>query len=145
MTSELVGAVPGVPTEPGRGEPGVPLLEVRDLQVSFRLERNTIYAVQGLSLQVRAGERVGVVGESGSGKSVSALSVMQMVPAPGRITGGEIIFEGRDLLGLSPAAMRHIRASSSPRIRTVASGPSSCSARWGSRSRRHACTSTRTA
>jgi oligopeptide/dipeptide ABC transporter ATP-binding protein len=85
------------------------LLEVRDLQVSFRLEHNTIYAVQGLSLQVRAGERVGVVGESGSGKSVSALSVMRMVPSPGRITGGEVVFEGRDLLGLSPAAMRHIR------------------------------------
>jgi oligopeptide/dipeptide ABC transporter ATP-binding protein len=85
------------------------LLEVRDLQVSFRLERNTIYAVQGLSLQVRAGERVGVVGESGSGKSVSALAVMQMVPSPGQITGGEIVFEGRDLLHLSPSAMRHIR------------------------------------
>ena len=78
-----------------------PLLQVRDLQVSFRLERNTIYAVQGLSLEVRAGERVGVVGESGSGKSISALSVMQMVPSPGRITGGEIVFEGQDLLQLS--------------------------------------------
>ena len=109
MTGELVGTVPGTSTGPDRGEPGVPLLEVRDLQVSFRLERNTIYAVQGLSLQVRAGERVGVVGESGSGKSVSALSVMRMVPSPGRITGGQIVFEGRDLLRLSPAAMRHIR------------------------------------
>jgi oligopeptide/dipeptide ABC transporter ATP-binding protein len=109
VTGELVGTVPGTSTGPDRGEPGVPLLEVRDLQVSFRLEHNTIYAVQGLSLQVRAGERVGVVGESGSGKSVSALSVMRMVPSPGRITGGEVVFEGRDLLGLSPAAMRHIR------------------------------------
>jgi len=109
VTDELVGAVPVVSTEADRGGPGVPLLEVRDLQVSFRLERNTIYAVQGLSLQVRAGERVGVVGESGSGKSISALSVMRMVPSPGRITGGEIVFEGRDLLRLSPAAMHHIR------------------------------------
>ena len=65
-----------------------PLLEVRDLHVSFQMEYNTIYAVQGLSLDVRAGERVGVVGESGSGKSISALSIMQMVPSPGRITGG---------------------------------------------------------
>jgi len=85
------------------------LLEVRDLQVSFKLERSTIYAVQGLSLGVRAGERVGVVGESGSGKSVSALSVMRMVPSPGRITGGEVIFEGRDLLRVSSGAMRGVR------------------------------------
>ena len=109
MTGKLVGTVPGTSTGPDQGEPGVPLLAVRDLQVSFRLERNTIYAVQGLSLEVRAGERVGVVGESGSGKSISALSVMRMVPSPGRITGGEIVFEGRDLLQLSSAAMHHIR------------------------------------
>jgi oligopeptide/dipeptide ABC transporter ATP-binding protein len=92
-----------------RGADGPPLLEVRDLQVSFPLERSTVYAVQGLSLVVRAGERVGIVGESGSGKSVSALSVMQMVPLPGRITGGKVLFEGRDLLHLSPGAMRHVR------------------------------------
>jgi oligopeptide/dipeptide ABC transporter ATP-binding protein len=109
VTGELVGAVPGVSTAADQGGADVPLLEVRDLQVSFQLERSTIYAVQGFSLQVRAGERVGVVGESGSGKSVSALSVMRMVPSPGRLTGGEIVFEGRDLLRLSPAAMRHVR------------------------------------
>ncbi len=109
MTGELVGTAPATSAEVDLGGPGVPLLEIRDLQVSFRLERNTIYAVQGLSLQVRAGERVGVVGESGSGKSVTALSVMRMVPSPGRITGGEIVFEGRDLLQLSSAAMHHIR------------------------------------
>jgi oligopeptide/dipeptide ABC transporter ATP-binding protein len=89
--------------------PRAALLEVRDLNVSFKLERSTIYAVQGLSLQVRAGERVGVVGESGSGKSVSAQAVMRMVPSPGKITGGEVIFEGRDLLRLSPSAMRNVR------------------------------------
>jgi oligopeptide/dipeptide ABC transporter ATP-binding protein len=91
------------------GTPGNTLLEVRDLSVSFRLERSTVYAVQGLSLQVRAGERVGLVGESGSGKSVSALSVMRMVPSPGKITGGQVIFEGRDLLRLPQAAMRNLR------------------------------------
>ena len=93
---------------PGAGE-SAPLLEIRDLQVSFRLERSVIYAVQGFTMQVRAGERVGVVGESGSGKSVSALSVMQMVPSPGRITGGQVLFEGRDLLRLSPGEMRSVR------------------------------------
>jgi oligopeptide/dipeptide ABC transporter ATP-binding protein len=86
-----------------------PLLEVRDLHVSFALERSTVYAVQGLSLSLYAGERLGVVGESGSGKSISALSIMQMVPSPGRITDGEILFAGDDLRKLSASRMRHIR------------------------------------
>jgi oligopeptide/dipeptide ABC transporter ATP-binding protein len=93
----------------GLAATAAPLLEVRDLSVSFRLERSTIHALQGLSLHVRAGERLGVVGESGSGKSVTAQSVMRMVPAPGRVTGGQIFFEGRDLLHLSSAAMHDIR------------------------------------
>ncbi|MFD2082622.1 peptide/nickel transport system ATP-binding protein/oligopeptide transport system ATP-binding protein [Actinopolymorpha cephalotaxi] len=88
---------------------GRPLLEVRDLQVSFQLERSTIYAVQGLDLRVGAGERLGVVGESGSGKSVTAQSVLRMVPSPGRITGGDIVFEGESLLAQPEHRMRHIR------------------------------------
>ncbi|MGH2930075.1 MAG: ATP-binding cassette domain-containing protein, partial [Solirubrobacteraceae bacterium] len=86
-----------------------PLLQVEDLEVSFQLERRTVYAVQGLSLDLRAGERLGVVGESGSGKSVTALSVLRMVPGPGRITGGLVLFEGRDLLTLPEHEMRHVR------------------------------------
>jgi oligopeptide/dipeptide ABC transporter ATP-binding protein len=85
------------------------LLEVRDLQVSFKLERNTVYAVQGVNLSVRAGQRLGVVGESGSGKSITALSVMQMVPVPGEITGGDITFDGQDLRHVSAGRMRRIR------------------------------------
>jgi oligopeptide/dipeptide ABC transporter ATP-binding protein len=88
---------------------GGPLLDVRDLQVSFKLERSTVYAVQGLSLQVQAGERLGVVGESGSGKSISALSIMDMVPSPGNITGGEITFAGQNIRNLPHSRMRHIR------------------------------------
>ncbi|MFZ0218343.1 MAG: ATP-binding cassette domain-containing protein, partial [Candidatus Dormiibacterota bacterium] len=95
----------GHPGPPGQG----PLLRVRDLQVSFPLEHSTVYAVQGLGFQVEAGERLGVVGESGSGKSVSALSVMRMLPSPGRVTGGEITFEGQDLLRLPAHRMRHLR------------------------------------
>ncbi len=91
--------------------PGPPLLQVRDLQVSFKMERSTIYAVQGLNLEVRAGERLGLVGESGSGKSISALSIVQMVPSPGRITDGEIIFNGQQLVGLKRAGMRRVRGS----------------------------------
>jgi oligopeptide/dipeptide ABC transporter ATP-binding protein len=88
---------------------GPALLEVRNLHVSFKMEYNTIYAVQGLNLAVRAGERVGMVGESGSGKSISALSIMQMVPPPGQITEGEIYFDGQELIGLSRKRMRRVR------------------------------------
>jgi oligopeptide/dipeptide ABC transporter ATP-binding protein len=85
------------------------LLDVRDLHVSFQMEYNTIYAVQGLNLQVRAGERLGMVGESGSGKSISALSIMQMVPSPGRVTKGHIYYAGQQLVGLSRKGMRRVR------------------------------------
>jgi oligopeptide/dipeptide ABC transporter ATP-binding protein len=98
-----------ITTEPASAGASANLLEVRDLNVSFELERSTVYAVQGLSLDLRAGERLGVVGESGSGKSISALSIMQMVPSPGKITGGEIIFEGRDVRRMNSSALRHIR------------------------------------
>jgi oligopeptide/dipeptide ABC transporter ATP-binding protein len=91
------------------GRNGDVLLEVRDLHVSFELERSTVYAVQGLNLSVRAGERLGIVGESGSGKSVSALSIMRMVPSPGKITRGEIAFDGADVLRLPESRMRGIR------------------------------------
>jgi oligopeptide/dipeptide ABC transporter ATP-binding protein len=108
MTDQPNPTAVATPTAPAAGD-GAALLEVRDLSVSFHLERSTIYAVQGLSLHVRAGERLGVVGESGSGKSVTAQSVMRMVPSPGHITGGQVLFEGRDLLRLPMSAMRDIR------------------------------------
>ncbi|MFH1570096.1 MAG: ABC transporter ATP-binding protein [Gemmatimonadota bacterium] len=88
---------------------GGPLLEVVDLHVRFDLARGPVRAVQGLSLEVRTGERLGVVGESGSGKSVTALAIMRMVPWPGRITGGHVRFQGHDLGSLAPAQMRRIR------------------------------------
>jgi oligopeptide/dipeptide ABC transporter ATP-binding protein len=105
MPNVTPGANPSTSTL-GQDEP---LLDVRDLHVSFKLERSTVYAVQGLSLQLRAGERLGVVGESGSGKSISALSIMQMVPPPGVITAGQIHFEGSDLRALPESQMRHVR------------------------------------
>jgi oligopeptide/dipeptide ABC transporter ATP-binding protein len=98
-------------SESASGQASAALLEVRDLEVSFKLEHSTIYAVQKLSLHLQAGERLGVVGESGSGKSMTALSIMQMVPSPGRITGGEVRFENRDLRRLSQREMRRIRGS----------------------------------
>jgi oligopeptide/dipeptide ABC transporter ATP-binding protein len=74
------------------------LLEVRNLQTHFTTEGGVVKAVDGVSYHINEQEIVGVVGESGCGKSVSQLSIMQLISAPGRVVGGEIIFEGQDLL-----------------------------------------------
>jgi len=87
-----------------------PLLDVRDLHTEFRTGAGTIRAVDGISYAVEPGETVAIVGESGSGKSVSALSILRLIPdPPGRITGGEVRFLGRDLLQLSDGEMREVR------------------------------------
>jgi oligopeptide/dipeptide ABC transporter ATP-binding protein len=87
-----------------------PLLEVRDLQVRFRTERGEFRAVDGVSFCVAPGRTLGLVGESGCGKSVTALSVMGLVPQPpGHIAGGKILFDGVDLLQLGAARMRELR------------------------------------
>jgi oligopeptide transport system ATP-binding protein len=87
-----------------------PLLSVRDLSVSFRTPRGTVRAVESLSFDLNAGETLAIVGESGSGKSVTALSLLRLIPdPPGRIDRGEILFEGRDLLKLDEAGIRAIR------------------------------------
>ena len=78
---------------------GSPLLSVRDLRVHFHTSAGIARAVDGVTFDVNAGETVAVVGESGSGKSVTALSILRLIRAPGRIeTGSEVIFDGRDLL-----------------------------------------------
>jgi oligopeptide/dipeptide ABC transporter ATP-binding protein len=88
----------------------MPLLEVDNLQVHFRTRGGINRAVDGVSFHVDQGETLAIVGESGCGKSVSALSIMRLVPnPPGRIVGGEILLEGTDLLALDEAKMRQIR------------------------------------
>ena len=84
-------------------------LEVDDLRVEFPTDRGVVKAVEGLSLQLRPREILGVVGESGSGKSVTALSVMRLIKHPGRITGGRVMFKGRDLLKVSEGEMQRVR------------------------------------
>jgi oligopeptide/dipeptide ABC transporter ATP-binding protein len=87
-----------------------PILQIEDLRTHFFTAVGTVRAVDGVSYSVRAGETLGVVGESGCGKSVTALSVLRLVAnPPGRIVGGSIRFDGRDLLGLGEAEMEKIR------------------------------------
>src|SRR2546426_10424226 len=87
----------------------MPLLEVRDLRTSFLLEGGEARAVDGVSFALDAGRVLGLVGESGCGKSVTALSLMRLVPPPGRIVGGEVRLDGRDRLRLPEREMRAVR------------------------------------
>jgi oligopeptide/dipeptide ABC transporter ATP-binding protein len=87
-----------------------PLLQIRGLRTHFFTESGVAKAVDGVDLDVRPGEVLGLVGESGSGKSVTALSILRLIPdPPGRIVGGEILFHGRDLLKLSWEEIRTVR------------------------------------
>ncbi|PKN35596.1 MAG: peptide ABC transporter ATP-binding protein [Deltaproteobacteria bacterium HGW-Deltaproteobacteria-19] len=85
------------------------ILQVEGLATHFETARGTVRAVDGVDLSVRTGDTVGIVGESGCGKTVLALSIMRLVPPPGRITAGSILFGGRDLLALPEEEMRRIR------------------------------------
>ncbi len=86
------------------------LLQVRDLRTHFFTDEGVVKAVDGVSYDLEEGETLGLVGESGCGKSVSALSLLRLIPSPpGKIVGGEVIFEGQDLLKLDEDEIRHIR------------------------------------
>ncbi len=85
------------------------ILQVKDLKTYFYTTEGVVRAVDGVSYDVREAETVALVGESGCGKSVSALSIIRLVPYPGRIVGGQIIFDGEDLLRASEDKMRGIR------------------------------------
>jgi oligopeptide/dipeptide ABC transporter ATP-binding protein len=86
-----------------------PLLAVEDLRVQFSTRRGTVYAVNGVSFEVAPGDTLAVVGESGCGKSVTALAALGLLARNGRVVGGSVRFEGRDLVRLSDRAMRSIR------------------------------------
>ena len=89
------------------------LLNIEGLQTHFFTEAGTVRAVDGVSLMVRKGETLGIVGESGCGKSVTALSILRLIPnPPGKIVGGRILLEERDLLRLPEHEMRKVRGAS---------------------------------
>jgi oligopeptide/dipeptide ABC transporter ATP-binding protein len=87
-----------------------PLLEVRDLNVAFETSRGDVRPVRDVSFSVYPGQTVALVGESGCGKSVTAMSILRLIPSPpGKVLGGQVMFEGRDLLKLSEREMRSVR------------------------------------
>ncbi|MGH7549801.1 MAG: ABC transporter ATP-binding protein [Gemmatimonadota bacterium] len=87
-----------------------PLLRVEDLRTVFHTEEGTAKAVDGVSFEIAEQETLGIVGESGCGKSVTALSILRLIPdPPGRIEGGRVVFQNRDLLSISEKEMRRIR------------------------------------
>jgi peptide/nickel transport system ATP-binding protein len=86
------------------------LLEIRGLKTHFKTDDGWVHAVDGVDLSVNSGETVCLVGESGSGKSVTAMSVLKLVPMPpGRIVAGQVLWDGRDLVSLPPSEMQKLR------------------------------------
>jgi oligopeptide transport system ATP-binding protein len=88
----------------------VPLLDVTDLKTVFHTRGGEVHAVNEVSFDLRPGELLGVVGESGSGKSVTMMSLIGLLPSPpAEVRGGRVMFEGKDLLRISPAELRAVR------------------------------------
>ena len=91
------------------------ILDIRGLKTHFFTNKGVVKAVDGVDIAVREGETMCLVGESGCGKSMTALSIMRLVPEPqGRIVEGSILFEGKDLVAATEAEMREIRGTGSP-------------------------------
>src|SRR3990172_8242515 len=88
---------------------GPSLLSLQELKTYFYSPGGVVKAVDGVSLELAQGETLGLVGESGSGKSATCLSVLGLIPPPGKIVGGKVIFEGRNLVELSARELREVR------------------------------------
>jgi len=86
-----------------------PLLSIEDLRTDIRLRRATVHAIDGVSLTVDPGECLGIVGESGSGKTMTALSIMRLLPSGGAVTGGRIVVDGVDVAALPDSGMEEVR------------------------------------
>jgi peptide/nickel transport system ATP-binding protein len=94
---------------PGASSSSAPLLEIKGLKIGFKTQAGYVDAVRGVDLTLRQGESLAIVGESGSGKSTTATSIIDLLPGTGAVTGGQILFEGRDLTKASKAEMQALR------------------------------------
>jgi oligopeptide/dipeptide ABC transporter ATP-binding protein len=106
----------------GQPVPGQPLLQVRDLRVQITTRRGTVHACDGVSLDVPEGAAVGLVGESGSGKSMTLRAILGVLPAEARVTGGQVLLDGTDLVTLHGSQLNRIRG---PRIAMIFQEPMS--------------------
>src|SRR5437763_14158923 len=86
-----------------------PILSVRDLETQFFTDDGVVQAVDGVTFDLMPGETLGIVGESGCGKSMTALSMLRLVPEPGRVTGGQVLYRGRDVLKMTGEEVRDLR------------------------------------
>ncbi len=110
MSPTAAASTPPKPSGPDASAPDDTLLEVRDLVTAFDTDAGRVTAVDGVSFTVRRGRTLGIVGESGCGKSVTALSIVRLLPQPmGRILGGEVLFDGENLTRASPERLLRIR------------------------------------
>ena len=89
-----------------------PILEVRDLRVEIPLSRGTVHAVDGASFDVAPGQALGLVGESGCGKSMTLRAILGLLPHPGRIVAGQVLFQGEDLASAAQSRLRDVRGAS---------------------------------
>src|SRR5665647_1140109 len=99
------------------------ILEIKDLRVSFFTHAGEVKAVGGISYDLNYGEVMGIVGESGSGKSVQAYSIMGLLQNPGKIVGGSITFEGKDILAMNPEEMQDFRGNT---VSMIFQNPMTC-------------------
>ena len=100
-----------------------PILEIKGLKTQFRVRGGTVRAVDGIDFRVNRGETVGIVGESGSGKSMTALSILRLVPEPGEIVEGSIAYDGRDVLAMNDDELRKFRGND---VAMIFQDPMSC-------------------
>jgi peptide/nickel transport system ATP-binding protein len=103
------GSTEDAPVPAENREDSTPLLEIRDLQISFTTATGTVEAVRGVDLTVYPGQSVAIVGESGSGKSTTAHAIIDLLPGTGKVTGGSISFGGRELVGLKRKQVEDLR------------------------------------
>ena len=103
------GSQPEIPQTDGTEPDGIPLLQIKALHTQFETKQGTVRAVDGLSLDLYEGEVLGLVGESGCGKTMTALSIMRLLPGNGQAVAGEIEFEGKNLLECNSEEMKKIR------------------------------------